>query len=62
VAWPTTPAPTGEAAARHGLLDAQPHPPPGRAWEQVLAQAAGNPMALIELSRVIAADPAVGVS
>jgi DNA-binding CsgD family transcriptional regulator len=42
------------------LLDAQPHPPRGRAREQVLAQAAGNPMALIELSRVIAADPAAG--
>ena len=42
------------------LLDAQPDPPRGRAREQVLAQAAGNPMALIELSRVIAADPAAG--
>ena len=42
------------------LLDAQPHPPYGRAREQVLEQAAGNPMALIELARVIAADPAAG--
>ena len=42
------------------LLDAQPHPPRGRAREQVLAQAAGNPMVLIELSRIIAADPAAG--
>jgi hypothetical protein len=42
------------------LLDAQPHPPLGQAREQVLAQAAGNPMALIELSKVIAADPAAG--
>jgi len=42
------------------LLDAQPHPPRGRAREQVLAQAAGNPMALIELSQMIAADPAAG--
>jgi DNA-binding CsgD family transcriptional regulator len=42
------------------LLDAQPAPPRGRAREQVLTQAAGNPMALIELSRVIAADPAAG--
>src|ERR1700722_19684426 len=41
-----------------GLLDAQPRPPRGRAREQVLAQAAGNPLALIELSKVIAADPA----
>jgi DNA-binding CsgD family transcriptional regulator len=42
------------------LLDAQPHPPHGRAREQVLQQAAGNPMALIELAKVIAADPAAG--
>jgi len=42
------------------LLDAQPQPPRGRAREQVLTQAAGNPMALIELARVIAADPAAG--
>lgn len=40
------------------LLDAQPHPPRGRARAQVLAQAEGNPMALIELAKVIAADPA----
>jgi DNA-binding CsgD family transcriptional regulator len=40
------------------LLDAQPVPPRGRARAQVLAQAAGNPMALIELAKVIAADPA----
>jgi DNA-binding CsgD family transcriptional regulator len=42
------------------LLDAQPQPPRGRARAQVLTQAAGNPMALIELARVIAADPAAG--
>jgi DNA-binding CsgD family transcriptional regulator len=40
------------------LLDAQPRPPHGRARAQVLAQAAGNPMALIELAKVIADDPA----
>jgi DNA-binding CsgD family transcriptional regulator/tetratricopeptide (TPR) repeat protein len=40
------------------LLDEQPHPPRGRARAQVLAQAAGNPMALIELAKVIADDPA----
>ena len=40
------------------LLDGQPRPPRGRARAQVLAQAAGNPMALIELAKVIAADPA----
>jgi DNA-binding CsgD family transcriptional regulator len=42
------------------LLDVQPRPPHGRAREQVLAQAAGNPLALIELSNVIAADPGAG--
>jgi DNA-binding CsgD family transcriptional regulator len=42
------------------LLDAQPQPPHGRAREQVLAQAAGNPMALIELAWAITADPEAG--
>ena len=42
------------------LLDAQPCPAHGRLREQVLAQAAGNPLALIELARVIAADPDAG--
>jgi len=42
------------------LLDAQPRPPRGRPREQVLAQAAGNPLALIELSKMIAADPGAG--
>ena len=42
------------------LLAAQPHPPRGCARAQVLAQAAGNPLALIELARAIAADPAAG--
>jgi len=40
------------------LLDGQPRPPRGRARAQVLAQAQGNPMALIELAKVIADDPA----
>ncbi len=40
------------------LLDGLPRPPRGRARQQVLAQAAGNPMALIELAKVIADDPA----
>src|SRR5580692_284876 len=39
------------------LLDAQPRPPRGRPRAQVLAQAAGNPMALIELAKAIADDP-----
>ncbi len=45
------------AADAGRLLDGQPHPPRGRARAQVLAQALGNPMALIELAKVIAADP-----
>jgi DNA-binding CsgD family transcriptional regulator len=40
------------------LLDGLPRPPQGRARVQVLDQAAGNPMALIELAKVIADDPA----
>jgi DNA-binding CsgD family transcriptional regulator len=40
------------------LLGRQPRPPRGRARSQVIAQAAGNPMALIELAKVIAEDPA----
>jgi DNA-binding CsgD family transcriptional regulator len=40
------------------LLDGLPRPPQGRARQQVLGQAAGNPMALIELAKVIADDPA----
>ena len=40
------------------LLDGQPRPPRGRARPQVLAQAEGNPMALIELAKVVADDPA----
>jgi len=40
------------------ILDMQPRPPRGQARAQVLAQAAGNPMALIELTKVIAGDPA----
>jgi DNA-binding CsgD family transcriptional regulator len=46
------------AADARRLLDEQPQPPRGRARTQVLAQAAGNPMALIELAKVIADDPA----
>ncbi|HEY2280370.1 MAG TPA: AAA family ATPase [Streptosporangiaceae bacterium] len=46
------------AADAGHLLDQQPQPPRGAARTQVLAQAAGNPMALIELAKVIARDPA----
>src|SRR6202035_6024576 len=45
------------AADAGRLLDTQPRPPRGQARAQVLAQAEGNPMALIELAKVIAADP-----
>jgi hypothetical protein len=48
------------AADASRLLDQQPLPPRGRARQQVLSQAAGNPMALIELALAIAADPAAG--
>jgi DNA-binding CsgD family transcriptional regulator/tetratricopeptide (TPR) repeat protein len=46
------------AAEANNLLDAQPRPPRGRARAQVLAQAAGNPLALIELTRTVTGDPA----
>ncbi|HEY6492376.1 MAG TPA: AAA family ATPase [Trebonia sp.] len=47
------------AAADAGLLlGQQPSSPRGRARAQVLAQAAGNPLALIELARAVATDPA----
>jgi DNA-binding CsgD family transcriptional regulator/tetratricopeptide (TPR) repeat protein len=49
------PLSAGEAS---DLLDAQPCPPRGRARAQVLAQAAGNPLALIELTRTVTGDPA----
>jgi DNA-binding CsgD family transcriptional regulator len=45
------------AADAGRVLDAQPRPPRGRARAQVLAQAEGNPMALIELAKVVADDP-----
>ena len=38
------------------LLDAQPWPPQGRVRTQVLTQAEGNPLALIELARVVSAQ------
>jgi DNA-binding CsgD family transcriptional regulator/tetratricopeptide (TPR) repeat protein len=45
------------AADAGRVLDGQPHPPRGRARAHVLAQGSGNPMALIELTKVITADP-----
>ncbi|MFJ5899363.1 ATP-binding protein [Streptomyces sp. NPDC093064] len=41
-------------AAAGLLLDAQPNPPRGRSRTQILQQAAGNPLALIELPRALA--------
>lgn len=40
------------------LLDLQPVPPAGGTRAAVLEQAGGNPLALVELARVAAADPA----
>ncbi|MEV0635886.1 AAA family ATPase [Streptomyces sp. NPDC050619] len=44
-------------AAAGLLLDTQPRPPRGRLRTQILQQAAGNPLALIELTRAFAKDP-----
>ncbi|MBT2445465.1 AAA family ATPase [Streptomyces sp. ISL-36] len=46
-----------ERGAAGLLLDAQPQPPRGRARSRILQQAAGNPLALIELARAFAKDP-----
>ncbi|MER5183099.1 AAA family ATPase [Streptomyces sp. NPDC002896] len=51
-----TAGPLNRAAAGL-LLDAQPHPPRGRVRSQILQQAAGNPLALIELTRAFAKGP-----
>jgi len=58
--FPQLPLPPLSLPDAGRLLDGQPRPPRGRAREQVLAQAAGNPLALIELAKVIAADPDAG--
>ncbi|SFF32486.1 helix-turn-helix transcriptional regulator [Streptomyces mirabilis] len=49
--------PLGPGAAGR-LLDHQPRPPAGRARSRVLEQAAGVPLALVELARAVARDPA----
>ncbi|WP_262062758.1 helix-turn-helix transcriptional regulator [Streptomyces sp. STR69] len=51
-----TPGPLDRAAAGL-LLDRQPQPPRGRVRSQILKEAAGNPLALIELARAFARDP-----
>ena len=45
-----------DAAQSTALLDSLPRPPTGRARVEVLRHANGNPLALIELSRLTAAD------
>ncbi|MER5531704.1 AAA family ATPase [Streptomyces sp. NPDC002677] len=42
------------------LLDAQPDPPRGKARAEILQQAAGNPLALVELPRALARGRAAG--
>lgn len=50
---------TGQAAAR--LLDAQPQSPTGRARSEVLEQADGNPLAIIELCRALRSGSSMGL-
>jgi DNA-binding CsgD family transcriptional regulator len=49
--------PLSESAAGR-LLDSLPDPPAGHLRHRVITQAAGNPLALIELARAVAAEPA----
>ena len=49
---------TGSEAGE--LLDAQPTPPTGHLRVQVIDQAEGNPLALTELARAVAADASAG--
>jgi DNA-binding CsgD family transcriptional regulator len=44
------------------LLDLQPVPPDGTIRAMVLEQAGGNPLALVELARAVAADPAAAAA
>jgi DNA-binding CsgD family transcriptional regulator/tetratricopeptide (TPR) repeat protein len=53
-----SPLPTLEA---NQLLDLLPQPPAGDARAAILAQAAGNPLGLVELTRAVAADPDAAV-
>ncbi|MFF3783900.1 ATP-binding protein [Streptomyces sp. NPDC001933] len=52
--FPQVPVGPLTRAAAGLLLNAQPDPPRGRARTQILQQAAGNPLALIELPRALA--------
>ncbi|WP_105975612.1 helix-turn-helix transcriptional regulator [Streptomyces geranii] len=47
-------------AAAGRLLDLQPEPPVGRARTRILDQAAGVPLALVELARAVSRDPDAG--
>ncbi|MGW2327717.1 ATP-binding protein [Streptomyces sp. NPDC001700] len=53
---PTLPLGPLDAAAAVQLLDGQPHPPTGGRRMRVLDQAAGNPLALVELARAYGAS------
>ncbi|MGP4045836.1 AAA family ATPase [Streptomyces sp. 2A115] len=49
-----------DSAAAGRLLDRQPGPPAGRARSRILDEAAGVPLALVELARAVARDPGAG--
>ncbi|MFJ8951259.1 AAA family ATPase [Streptomyces sp. NPDC102381] len=55
--WPTLTLAPLDAAAAGRLLDHQPQSPTGRVRGQVIEQAAGNPLALVELARAAATSP-----
>ena len=52
------PGPADRRGSPNQLLDLQPAPPAGHDGRCILEQAAGNPLALVELTRAAAADPA----
>ncbi|MFE9836544.1 helix-turn-helix transcriptional regulator [Streptomyces sp. NPDC005551] len=54
----TLPVEPLDPAAAGRLLDVQPRPPAGRARSRILEQAAGVPLALVELARAAGHDPA----
>ncbi|QKV98024.1 AAA family ATPase [Streptomyces sp. NA02950] len=53
--FPTLPLGPLDATAAGLLLDRQPHPPSGSRRSRILDQAAGNPLALVELARAYGA-------
>ncbi|MHC5257400.1 helix-turn-helix transcriptional regulator [Streptomyces sp. UC4497] len=55
--WPTFTLAPLDAGAAGRLLDQQPQSPTGRVRDQVIEQAAGNPLALVELARAAATSP-----